>query len=107
MAIFFSQVLGVNAGSLSSKLRDTGFISIMTRGNGAIKDLDMIISTLGKQGDEKSAEKNIKKVATFMAFTASLFGALSYVIYYFSRPVPKDPNAKILNDAIYGLWLLP
>ncbi|PIT68619.1 hypothetical protein CEV08_07655 [Bartonella tribocorum] len=77
MAIFFSQVLGVNAGSLNSKFQDTGLISVMTQENGVIKAADMVIRQFGAQG----AEKNIQRVVGLIGMESALLGGVGFIIF--------------------------
>ncbi|PIT68618.1 hypothetical protein CEV08_07650 [Bartonella tribocorum] len=84
MAIFFSQVLGVNAGFLSDKLQGTGFISVMIQKqengaeNGATEAVDMIIRPLGEQ-DAKENVQNVFFPAFIMVWSQMLWAIGSSV----------------------------
>ncbi|PIT68617.1 hypothetical protein CEV08_07645 [Bartonella tribocorum] len=93
MAIFFSQVLGVNAGSLSSKLQDTGFISVVTQENGGTEAANVVVSSQGTEGtqEEGTQEEGTQGEGTqgggFWEWLSAFFGQLGIIPVFL---IPAD-----------------
>ncbi|WP_375619916.1 MULTISPECIES: hypothetical protein [unclassified Bartonella] len=104
-AIFFSQVLGANAGSLNGRFQNAGFISVMTQENRVIKAVDMIISQFGGQG----AGKNVQKVAGLMGIETAIFALIAYFVYFFTRKPPspsRETGGRAFDALAYSAWAL-